>query len=132
MGLAPKQRGQLSTCKQDIRCFGACPTFTTVQPSWWWSARNGDRLRPGNALLLRLRLAIAISTANPCKHRSTRAVPHTTQTSRRVQIVYRNHDHQEDAKRTLVPRLLPGNAQFVRLRLNTYRRGVDLAFFSSL
>jgi len=45
MGLAPKQRARLSTQKYDVRCFGACPTFTTGQPNWWWSARKGDRHR---------------------------------------------------------------------------------------
>jgi len=34
MGLAPKQRDQLSTREHVVRCFGACPTFTTGQPSW--------------------------------------------------------------------------------------------------
>ena len=45
MGLAPKQRNRLAATHQADRCFGACPTFTTVQASAAWSAREGDRHR---------------------------------------------------------------------------------------
>ena len=45
MGLAPKQRDRLTTRKQVVRYFGACPTFTTDQRSSTWVARKGDRHR---------------------------------------------------------------------------------------